>query len=97
MEKNITLQQSDIRVINAKQVQTSALLDGIKKAATAPVEWLRLYYSGVLEREVTMGQTLRYLHAQFAFLMCVFPTYDSQLVHLGVCAWMLWAVLKCRG
>ena len=31
MEKNITLQQSDIRVINAKQVQTSALLDGMKK------------------------------------------------------------------
>lgn len=54
MEKNITLQQSDIRVINAKQVQTSALLDGMKKAATAPVEWLRQYYSSVLEREVTM-------------------------------------------
>lgn len=97
MEKNITLQQSDIRVINAKQVQPSALLDGMKKAATAPVEWLRQYYSGVLEREVTMGQTLRYLHAQLAFVMCVFPTYDSLLVHLGVCAWMLWAVLKCRG
>ena len=61
MEKNITLQQSDIRVINAKQVQTSALLDGMKKAATAPMEWLRQYYSSVLEREVTMGQTLRYL------------------------------------
>ena len=44
-----------------------------------------------------MGQTLRYLHAQLAFVMCVFPTYDSLLVHLGVCAWMLWAVLKCRG
>lgn len=97
MEKNITLQQSDIRVINAKQVQTSALLDGMKKAATAPMEWLRQYYSSVLEREVTMGQTLRYLHAQLAFVMCVFPTYYSLLVHLGVCAWMLWAVLKCRG
>ena len=58
MEKNITLQQSDIRVINAKQVQTSALLDGMKKAATTPMEWLRQYYSSVLEREVTMGQTL---------------------------------------
>lgn len=97
MEKNITLQQSDIRVINAKQVQPSALLDGMKKAATAPMEWLRQYYSSVLEREVTMGQTLRYLHAQLAFVMCVFPTYGSLLVHLGVCAWMLWAVLKCRG
>ena len=97
MEKNITLQQSDIRVINAKQVQTSALLDGMKKAATTPMEWLRQYYSSVLEREVTMGQTLRYLHAQLAFVMCVFPIYDSLLVHLGVCAWMLWTVLKCRG
>ena len=97
MEKNITLQQSDIRVINAKQVQTSTLLNGMKKAATAPMEWLRQYYSSVLECEVTMGQTLRYLHAQLAFVMCVFPPYDSLLVHLGVCAWMLWAVLKCRG
>ena len=95
MEKNISLQQSDIRVINAKQVQTSALLDGMKKAATAPMEWLRQYYSSVLEREVTTGQTLRYLHAQLAFLMGVFPTYDSQLVHLGVCAWALWAILRC--
>ena len=43
MEKNITLQQSDIRVINAKQVQTSALLDGMKKAATAPVEWCQMF------------------------------------------------------
>lgn len=37
MEKNITLQQSDIRVINAKQVQTSALLDGMKKPQ--PLRW----------------------------------------------------------
>ena len=96
MEKNITLQQSDIRVINAKQVQTSALLDGMKKAATAPVEWLRQYYSSVLEREVSMGQTLRYIHAQLAFFMGVFVSYDSLLVHAAVGVWALWAIIRCR-
>ena len=95
MEKNITLQQNNIRVFNTKLMQPASILNVIKKAATNPIEWLRQYYSSVLEREVTTGQTLRYLHAQLAFLMGVFPTYDSQLVHLGVCAWALWAILRC--
>lgn len=95
MEKNITLQQNNIRVFNTKLMQPASILNVIKKAATNPIEWLRQYYSSVLEREVTTGQTLRYVHAQLAFLMGVFPTYDSLLVHLGVCAWALWAILSC--
>lgn len=95
MEKNITLQQNNIRVFNTKLMQPASILNVIKKAATNPIEWLRLYYSSVLEREVTTSQTLRYLHAQLAFLMGVFPIYDSLLVHLGVCAWALWAILRC--
>lgn len=95
MEKNITLQQNDIRVLDTKLMQPASILDTIKKAATNPIEWLRQYYSSVLEREVTTGQTLRYVHAQLAFLAGVFPAYDSLLVHLGVCAWALWAILRC--
>lgn len=94
MEKNITLQQNNIRVFNTKLMQPASILNVIKKAATNPIEWLRQYYSSVLEREVTTGQTLRYVHAQLAFLMGV-PVYDSLLVHLGVCAWALWAILRC--
>lgn len=95
MEKNISLQQSNIRVFNTKLMQPASIVNVIKKAATNPIEWLRQYYSSVLEREVTTGQTLRYVHAQLAFLMGVFPTYDSLLMHLGVCAWALWAILRC--
>ena len=96
MEKNITLQQNDIRVYNTKLMQSKQVLNAMKKAATNPIEWLRQYYSIVLEREVSMGETLRYLHAQFAFFMGVFPTYDSLLVHAAVGAWTLWAILRCR-
>lgn len=96
MEKNITLQQNDIRVFNTKAVQPKQILSVIKKAATNPIEWLRQYYSSVLEREVSMRQTLRYVHAQLAFFMGVFPTYDSLLVHAAVGVWALWALLRCR-
>lgn len=95
MEKNITLQQNDIRVLDTKLMQSTSILNVIKKAATNPIEWLRQYYSSVLEREVTTSQTLQYLHAQLAFVMGVFPAYDSLLVHLGVGAWALWAILRC--
>ena len=95
MEKNISLQQNNIRVFNTKLMQPASILNVIKKAATNPIEWLRQYYSSVLVHEVTTGQTLRYIHAQLAFLMGVFPVYDSLLVHLGVCAWALWAILRC--
>ena len=65
MEKNITLQQNNIRVFNTKLMQPASILNVIKKAATNPIEWLRQYYSSVLEREVTTGQTLRYVHARW--------------------------------
>lgn len=96
MKKNITLQQSDIQVLNAKTCLLATVLNAIKKTATAPLEWLRQYYSDALERDVTLGETLRYLHAQFAFVMAVFATYDSLLVHGAVMMWAAWAVLRCK-
>ena len=60
--------------------------------ASAPVEWLRRYYSSVLERDVTTAQTLRYLHAQAAFALAVFPSYDSLLMHAAAVAWLVAAV-----
>lgn len=38
MEKNITLQQNNIRVFNTKLMQSTPMLDTIKKAATNPIE-----------------------------------------------------------
>lgn len=69
---------------------------GIKKAAASPVEWLRRYYSGVLHKEISTRRTLRLVHAQLAFVMAVFPLYDSLLVHMLVALWLVWAVARCR-
>lgn len=106
MEKNITLQQRSIQMLNtgtiaSGSISSSTIASGgivgiIKKAATAPVEWLRQYYSGVLEREVSTSETLRYVHAQLSFVMAVFPSYDSLLVHAAVALWAASALLGCR-
>lgn len=58
MASNITLQHK------APIATTSlrALVKSTKKAVTSPFEWLRQYYSSILGSEVTMRQTLRYLH-----------------------------------
>lgn len=81
MASNITLQHK------APIATTSlrALVKSTKKAVTSPFEWLRQYYSSILGSEVTMRQTLRYLHAQVAFVMAAFFTYESLLVH----AWFI--------
>ena len=80
MASNITLQHK------APIATTSlrALVKSTKKAVTSPFEWLRQYYSSILGSEVTMRQTLHYLHAQVAFVMAAFFTYDSLLVHVAV-------------
>lgn len=85
MASNITLQHK------APIATTSlrALVKSTKKAVTSPFEWLRQYYSSILGSEVTMRQTLRYLHAQVAFVMAAFFTYDSLLVHAAVFVWLI--------
>ena len=106
MEKNITLQSgnrtpfggaafSPEAAIGSIKSTASTIGVGIKRIATMPVEWLRKYYSGILEREVSMGQTLRYLHAQVAFILAVFPVYDSMLAHAAIAMWAAMAVAKC--
>ena len=69
---------------------------GTKKAAAYPLEWLRQYYSGVLHKDVSTRLTLRLLHAQTAFVMAVFPSYDSLAVHVAAAVWLVWAASRCR-
>lgn len=82
MASNITLQHK------APIATTSlrALVKSTKKAVTSPFEWL---HSSILGSEVTMRQTLRYLHAQVAFVMAAFFTYESLLVHVAVFVWFI--------
>lgn len=89
MEKNITLQQtkSSWTSIMASMVETIKM----------PFEWLRRYYSSVLEREVSYKQMWQLLNAQLAFVMAVFPADGPITVRLICCAWFVYALRACRG
>ena len=95
MEKNITLGNGGVGTGNST-ISMRDVANDIVKAAKTPLEWLRRYYSQVLEHEVSTRQTLRYLHAQLAFVMAVFPDYESMLLHVAVAAWFVVALLECR-
>lgn len=61
-----------------------------------PLLWLSAYYSSVLERKVSLRQTLLLVNAQMAFFFTVFPVAGPLLLRLLCCAWLLHAVLKCK-
>ena len=83
MEKNIILSGNLAKqFVNGEyhQFEPSAdvkfLIDGIKSAAgkmKVPVEWLRKYYSTVLEKEISMKQTLLLIATQFTFVLGILP------------------------
>ena len=58
-------------------------MENVWKQLCRPAEWLRCYFSQVLEREVSMHQTMCILHAQLAGTVAVFFTFDSVLLHLA--------------
>lgn len=106
MEKNIILSGNLAKQFangEYRQFEPSAdvkfLIDGIKSAAgkmKVPVEWLRKYYSTVLEKEISMKQTALLLETQFAFTLGVIPAD----IHFGLRAcflgWFAWCLLKCK-
>lgn len=106
MEKNIILSGNLAKqFVNREyhQFEPSAdvkfLIDSIRNAAgkiKVPVEWLRKYYSTVLEKEISMKQTALLLETQFAFTLGVM--YPD--IHLGLRAcflgWFAWCLLKCK-
>ena len=48
-------------------------LNSDMKKVCHPVEWLRTYYSNVLERQLTVRQTWLLINAQLAFAAAFFP------------------------
>lgn len=61
-----------------------------------PMEWLRKYYSAVLEREVSSKQTSYMTQAQLAFILTVVPIVSSMLLQ-GVClTWFVFSLYKCK-
>ena len=61
-----------------------------------PLVWLIRYYSSVLERRVSIRQTLLLINAQTAFVFAVFPADGPLVLRIACGAWLLHAVLWCR-
>jgi len=84
MEKQITIQS------------TWMLLENVKNVANRPVEWLRQYYSSVLERDINMRQTWNLIEVQTAFFAGIMPANYSLWLRAACCAWFLFALKRCR-
>lgn len=88
MEKNILLSESMPSARISYQHVIGKLL--------TPIEFLRRYYAKVMEREVSLRQTLLLLNAQLAFVMTVFPIEAPFAMRVVCCLWQLNALWKCR-
>ena len=84
MEKQMTIQS------------TWMLLENVKNVANRPVEWLRQYYSSVLERDINMRQTWSLIEVQTAFFAGIMPANYSLWLRAACCAWFLFALKRCR-
>jgi len=84
MEKQMTIQS------------TWMLLENVTNVANRPVEWLRQYYSSVLERDINMRQTWSLIEVQTAFFAGIMPANYSLWLRAACCAWFLWALKRCR-
>ena len=87
MEKNMTLSSKGFRVYNPS-VNFKTLL--------APMEWLRKYYSAILEKEVSMKQTFLLIETQIAFAASIIPADINLLLRAGFIGWFAYSLMKCK-
>ena len=80
-------------IFPARKAQTLWMV--INMVARRPLAQLTAYYSDVLDRRLTTGQTLHLLNAQLAFVMTVFPAMSFAL-RIVCLAWLVGAMLRCR-
>ncbi|WP_051617603.1 hypothetical protein [Prevotella sp. HUN102] len=67
-----------------------------KKWIMTPLEWLRRYYSAVLEKDISNRQAVLITQAQLAFILAVFPVVSSILLHIVFMVWFAWSVYRCK-
>ena len=75
---------------------TWMLLENVKQVANRPAEWLRQYYSSVLERKINMRQTWSLIEVQAAFFAGIMPANYSLWLRAACCVWFLMALKRCR-
>ena len=93
MEKKMILTTG----VNEKEnIDFTERISKIGAWASEPVRLLGGYYSSVLERKLSVGQTWRLIEVQLAFFACIFPADLSVAVRLLAVAWLGSAATRCR-
>ena len=87
---------SDMKTVYLNSYMKKVCLNSDMKKVYHPVEWLRTYYSNVLERQLTVRQTWLLINAQLAFAAAFFPVDAPWFVRIVCLAWVVSALLKCR-
>lgn len=62
----------------------------------APAEWLRRYYSNVLEKEVTHHQASLITQSVAAFVLAAFPALPSVALHAACIGWFVVSLYRCH-
>lgn len=77
----------------------SSLTQKLGKAADTikqPIEWLRKYYSVILEKEISMKQTALLLETQLAFVMAILPADMHLLLRAACLGWFSLCLKRCK-
>jgi hypothetical protein len=91
MKKEMTLTER-----NTSFTELSNFITDATAWFQTPMEWLRKYYSAVLEREVSSKQASYITQAQLALILAILPIIPSLLVQVFNFAWFGFALYKCK-
>lgn len=87
MEKNIPL--------SANATLAATVLNVIN-TVKAPFFMLRDYYSGIIGKKLSCGQTWQLIEVQVAFFLTVFPAECNFLVRVLLLLWFTNSILRLR-
>lgn len=98
MEKNVTLSASGQVEVNLQGLANSlqSTLLRVARTVTAPLEWLRRYYSSVCEKQLSLRQTCTLIGAQLAFIATVCPVDAPWMARIACGAWLVVSLLRCK-
>ena len=95
-QKEISMKREISMATANSNSESLEMIRNIKAWATAPAEWLRKYYSAMLEEEVSSHQASLLTQAQIALFLSVFATTNSFLPKAGFVAWLLVCIWKLK-
>ncbi|MDD6518481.1 MAG: ATP-binding protein [Prevotella sp.] len=90
MEKNMMISTP------TPSIDLKTMWQKLTATVKSPIEWLRIYYSSVCGKTLSMGQTLLLINAQLAFISAAFPADLPLIARLGCCTWLLASLKLCR-